>query len=92
MTDRLPAATMDGGREADISKGAIYMRRSARNQLKGKVTAIKEGAVEAQVTVDIGGQSIVSVITMDSVKNLGIAVGSEVVAVIKADSVMLGVE
>jgi molybdopterin-binding protein len=48
--------------------------------------------VEAQVTVDIGGQSIVSVVTVDSVKNLGIAVGSEVVAVIKADSVMLGVE
>ncbi|MDI9387977.1 MAG: TOBE domain-containing protein [Synergistota bacterium] len=68
------------------------MRLSARNQLKGKVTAIKEGAVEAQVTVDIGGQSIVSVVTVDSVKNLGIAVGSEVVAVIKADSVMLGVE
>ncbi len=68
------------------------MRLSARNQLKGKVTAIKEGAVEAQVTVDIGGQSIVSVVTVDSVKNLGITAGSEVVAVIKADSVMLGVE
>ncbi|MDI9369414.1 MAG: TOBE domain-containing protein [Synergistaceae bacterium] len=68
------------------------MRLSARNQIKGRVTAIKEGAVEAQVTVDIGGQSIVSVITVDSVKNLGIAVGSEVVAVIKADSVMLGVD
>lgn len=71
---------------------AIVMRLSARNQIKGRVTAIKEGAVEAQVTVDIGGQSIVSVITVDSVKNLGIAVGSEVVAVIKADSVMLGVD
>ncbi|NLM71729.1 MAG: TOBE domain-containing protein [Synergistaceae bacterium] len=68
------------------------MRLSARNQIKGRVTAIKEGAVEAQVTVDIGGQSIVSVITVDSVKNLGIAVDSEVVAVIKADSVMLGVD
>lgn len=68
------------------------MRLSARNQLKGRVVAIKEGAVEAQVTVDIGGQSIVSVITVDSVRNLGIETGSEVVAVIKADSVMLGVE
>ena len=54
--------------------------------------ALRRIAVEAQVTVDIGGQSIVSVVTVDSVKNLGIAVGSEVVAVIKADSVMLGVE
>ncbi len=31
------------------------MRISARNQIRGKVTAIKEGAVEAQVTLDIGG-------------------------------------
>lgn len=69
------------------------MRLSARNQLKGTVTAIKEGMVEAQVTVDIGGgQTIVSVITADSVKNLGLCVGSPVVAVVKADNVMIGVE
>ncbi|MGI6783594.1 MAG: TOBE domain-containing protein [Aminivibrio sp.] len=69
------------------------MRLSARNQLKGKVTAIKEGAVEAQVTLDIGGgNTVVSVVTMDSVKNLGISVGGEAIAVIKADSVMLAVD
>ncbi|MGI6253527.1 MAG: TOBE domain-containing protein [Aminivibrio sp.] len=69
------------------------MRLSARNQLRGKVTAIKEGAVEAQVTLDIGGgHTVVSVVTMDSVKNLGIAVGGEAIAVIKADSVMLAVD
>ena len=69
------------------------MKISARNQIKGTVTEIKEGAVEAQVTVEIcGGQSMVSVITMDSVKNLGITVGSEVFAIVKADSVMLAVE
>ncbi len=69
------------------------MKISARNQIRGKVTAIKEGAVEAQVTMEIcGGQSMVSVITMDSVSRLGITVGSEVIAVVKADSVMLAVE
>lgn len=68
------------------------MRISARNQIKGTVTAIKEGAVEAQVTLDIGGQSIVSVITMDSVASLGLKVGSSAVALVKADSVMLAVE
>lgn len=67
------------------------MRLSARNQIPGTVTAVKEGAVEAQVTIDIGGRSIVSVVTMDAVASLGIAVGSEVVAVIKADNVMLAV-
>jgi molybdopterin-binding protein len=68
------------------------MRISARNQLRGTVTAIKEGAVEAQVTLDVGGQSVVSVVTMDAVVSLGLAVGSPVVALIKADSVMLAVE
>ncbi len=67
------------------------MRISARNQIRGTVTAIKEGAVEAQVTIDIGGQSIVSVITMDSVATLGLSIGSEAIALSKADSVMLAV-
>ena len=68
------------------------MKISARNQIKGTVTAVKEGAVEAQVTLDIGGQELVSVITLDSVKSLGIAVGTTATAIIKADSIMLGVE
>jgi molybdopterin-binding protein len=68
------------------------MRVSARNQLSGTVTAIKEGAVEAQVTIDIGGKSIVSVVTMDAISSLGITVGSAVAALIKADSVMLAVD
>ena len=67
------------------------MKLSARNQLKGKVVAIKEGAVEAQVTVDVAGQSIVSVVTMDAVADLGLEVGSDVVAVVKADDVFLAV-
>lgn len=68
------------------------MKISARNQLAGTVTAIKEGAVEAQVTIDVGGTSVVSVVTLDAVRSLGLSVGSPVVALIKADSVMLAVE
>jgi molybdate transport system regulatory protein len=68
------------------------MKLSARNQLAGTVTAIKEGAVEAQVSVDVGGQAITAVVTVDAVKDLGLAVGSKVVAVIKADHVMLATE
>jgi len=66
------------------------MRLSARNQLAGSIVAIKEGAVEAQVKIDIGGQFVTSVITMDAVADLGLAVGDKVVAIIKADAVMLG--
>lgn len=68
------------------------MKLSARNQIKGTVTAIKEGAVEAQVTLDVGGQAISAVITLDAVRDLGLAVGSEAVAIIKADHVIIGID
>ena len=68
------------------------MKLSARNQIKGTVSAIKEGAVEAQVTLDVGGQKLTAVITMDAVRDLGLAEGTEAIAVIKADHVMLAVE
>ncbi len=68
------------------------MKISARNQIPGTVTAVKEGAVEAQVTIDIGGSSLVSVVTMDAVASLGITVGSKVIGLIKADSIMLAVD
>ncbi|NLA81165.1 MAG: TOBE domain-containing protein [Chloroflexi bacterium] len=69
------------------------MKLSARNQLKGKITDIKEGAVNGIVTIDIGGgNQVTATISMDSIKNLGLEVGKEAIAVIKATSVMVGVE
>ena len=67
------------------------MKISARNNIKGKVVDIKEGAVMAKVTIDIGnGNSITSVITSDSVKELELKKGDEVVAIIKSTEVMIG--
>ena len=69
------------------------MAISARNQLAGTVKSVKEGIVTAEVIVELAdGQEIVSVITMTSVQNLGLKVGSEVTAVIKATEVMLAVD
>ena len=68
------------------------MKLSARNQLKGTVSKIEEGAVNGIVTIDLGGISIKSVITMDSIRELGLEVGKEAYAVIKASNVMVGVE
>ena len=66
---------------------------SARNQLIGTVTSVKKGIITAEVVVELeGGQEIVSVITVTSVENLGIEVGSSVRAVIKATEVMLGID
>ena len=75
-----------------FSKGKIVMKISASNQLKGTVVEIKEGAVNGTVVIDIGGENKISAsITMDSIKRLGLNVGLEAYAVIKATSVMVAV-
>jgi molybdopterin-binding protein len=66
------------------------MELSARNSLKARVKNIKLGEVAAEVVLDVGGQEMCSTITVSSVKRLGLKVGDEVRAVIKASSVMIG--
>ena len=63
---------------------------SARNQLRGHVTAISFGGVMAEVRVKVGDQELVSVITRASSERMGIKVGDEVVTIIKATEVMIG--
>ncbi len=63
---------------------------SARNQIRGRVTAISFGGVMAEVRLQIGVDELVAVITRSSVERLGVRVGDEVVAVIKATEVMIG--
>jgi molybdopterin-binding protein len=66
------------------------MKLSARNQLAGKVVEIKEGAVNASVKIEVAKDTVISAtISMDAVKELGLTVGSEATAVIKATSVMV---
>ncbi|HHY28838.1 MAG TPA: TOBE domain-containing protein [Desulfitobacterium dehalogenans] len=68
------------------------MQLSARNQLKGKITGIKNGPVSTEVVLDINGQSITASITSGSAESLGLNVGDDAIAVIKASSVMIGLE
>ena len=64
---------------------------SARNQLTGTVSTIEEGAVNAIVKLDVAeGVAVSSTISMEAVKELGLAVGKEATAIIKATSVMIG--
>jgi molybdopterin-binding protein len=69
------------------------MKISARNTLKGRVKQVDPGAVNTEVTIELpGGMEIVSIITKKSAANLALAKGKEVYAVIKASSVMIGVD
>lgn len=69
------------------------MKLSARNQFKGTVVDIQDGAVNGIVKIDIGGGNIISsVITMASICELGLKVGGTAYAVIKASNVMVGID
>ena len=69
------------------------MKLSARNQFKGTILSIEEGAVNGIVRIDIGGGNIVTAtISMGSIRELGLQVGGTAYAVIKAPSVMVGVD
>jgi molybdopterin-binding protein len=69
------------------------VRISARNMLKGRIKQVKPGAVNTEVVLELPGESeIVSIITKESAERLGLAVGKEAYAIIKASNVMIGVE
>ena len=69
------------------------MKLSARNQLKGKVVSIEKGAVNAIVGIEIaGGNVVTATISMGSVERLGLVIGKDAYAVIKATSVLVGVD
>lgn len=68
------------------------MKLSARNQLRGTVSSINRGEAIANVVVDVGGQRLVSSITVEAVEDLGLSEGSEVTAIVKASDVILAAE
>jgi molybdopterin-binding protein len=65
------------------------MKLSARNQLPARVTSITTGEAIANVELDAGGVRLVASITIEAVRELGLAEGSEVIAVIKASDVIV---
>ncbi|MGH8435772.1 MAG: TOBE domain-containing protein [Pseudomonas sp.] len=66
------------------------MKVSARNVFKGTVSNLVAGAVNAEVVITLpGGDNLVAIVTMESVKSLGLAMGKEVVALVKAPWVMV---
>ena len=69
------------------------MKLSARNVLKGKVKSLKKGPISSLVVLEIApGIEIVSTITAESSANLKLKKGQTAYAVIKASSVLVGVD
>jgi molybdopterin-binding protein len=65
------------------------MKLSARNQIPARVTAINTGEAIANVELDAGGVRLVASITIEAVRELGLAEGSNVTAVIKASDMIV---
>lgn len=68
------------------------MRISARNRLKGIVVEVTKGATTAHVRIDVNGSIVTASITNEAVDELGLTVGAEAYAVVKASDVMVAVE
>lgn len=67
------------------------MKISARNQIKGKITAVETGAVMAKVKIDIGGgNTLTSLISKESVDDLALKAGDDITAIIKSTEVIIG--
>lgn len=62
---------------------------SARNQLKAKIKAIKNGPVSTEVILDFHGAELVSVITTTSAEAMGLKIGDDVTGIVKSSSIML---
>jgi molybdopterin-binding protein len=83
---------MASRQENEFNFGEHRMKLSARNQLKGKIVEVKKGATTAHVQIDIGGQTITASITNESVDELKLEKGKTAYAIIKATSVMVGMD
>lgn len=69
------------------------MKISARNRLRGKIVEVTKGATTAHVRIDVGNGAVVTAsITNEAVDELGLAIGRDAYAVVKASDVMVAVD
>jgi molybdopterin-binding protein len=92
---RVPESEIDRLIPAKLERGDVGLRRgqfrkiSGRNQLVGRVVAIKFSGILAQVTLSIGQQHIISIITADAAKEMRLKPGERAAALIKSTEVMI---
>ena len=65
------------------------MKVGARNRIVGKVTEIKKGSIMCQVEVEIPVSSMSSVMTLDSLDEMGLKKGDSVTVIVKGVNVLL---
>jgi molybdopterin-binding protein len=95
-TDASTRKVIDGARLAEFARSQAraapdpsVVGRSARNHLVGLVTEILSDRVMSQVEMQCGPHRVVSLMSTEAVKELGLAPGSLAVAVIKSTHVVV---
>ncbi len=68
------------------------MKISARNRLKGRIVEVRKGTTTAHVRLDVNGTIVTASITNEAVEELGLKVGQDGYAIIKASDVMIGLD
>jgi molybdopterin-binding protein len=76
-------------KKPDTPKREMLRTVSGRNQLVGRIVELKYDGLLAQVKLSIGGQIITSIITADAAREMQLAVGETVAALIKSTEVMV---
>jgi molybdate transport system regulatory protein len=80
----------DTGIAANALVWGFMMRTSARNALRGRIAAIREDAISAEVALEVAeATTLYAVVTRDSLRELGLFPGREAIALIKAPFVII---
>ncbi|GLK17254.1 TOBE domain-containing protein [Herbiconiux flava] len=88
VVDALAVAEL-ARRNAVLPADPSEIGRSARNRLVGVVTEVVSDTVMAQVELQCGPHRIVSLMSSEAVRELGLEPGSIAIAVVKATTVMI---
>ena len=75
--------------KAEAEREQLIRRVSGRNQLVGRIEAVRISGLMAEVKISIGGQRITSIITADAVREMRLKVGDKAAALIKSTEVMI---
>ncbi len=90
VVEQLGASLSHEGDSLEQILRSFAMKTSARNALRGVVSAVTPGQVNTEVTLRVSeGLEIVAIITRDSAEDLGLAPGREALALIKSSFVIL---
>lgn len=92
FVERLSAEATDLAQDVDLLR-RLSMKTSARNHFSGTVVAVRAGAVNDEIELEIaGGRRIVAIVTKESAEGLGLVAGKQAFALVKASSVIVATE